>query len=45
MAILLLDTTVIVDAINGKKQRHLLLDEHLTRSAYPCPMSPLPPWP
>jgi len=29
MAILLLDTTVIVDAINGKKQRHLLLDELL----------------
>jgi predicted nucleic acid-binding protein len=27
MAILLLDTTVIVDAINGKRQRHLLLDE------------------
>ena len=27
MAVLLLDTTVIVDAINGKRQRHLLLDE------------------
>src|ERR1017187_2355322 len=31
MAILLLDTTVIVDAINGKKQRHLLLDELLAQ--------------
>jgi hypothetical protein len=31
MAILLLDTTVIVDAINGKKQRHLLLDELLVQ--------------
>jgi len=31
MAILLLDTTVIVDAINGKRQRHLLLDESQNR--------------
>ena len=31
MAILLLDTTVIVDAINGKRQRHLLLDELLAQ--------------
>ena len=31
MVILLLDTTVIVDAINGKRQRHLLLDELLAQ--------------
>ena len=31
MAILLLDTTVIVDSINGKRQRHLLLDELLAQ--------------
>ena len=31
MAVLLLDTTVIVDAINGKRQRHLLLDELLAQ--------------
>ena len=31
MAVLLLDTTVIVDAINGKKQRHLLLDDLLAQ--------------
>jgi predicted nucleic acid-binding protein len=31
MAILLLDTTVIVDAISGKKQRHLLLDALLSQ--------------
>ena len=31
MAILLLDTTVIVDAINGKRQHHLLLDELLAQ--------------
>jgi predicted nucleic acid-binding protein len=31
MAILLLDTTVIVDAINAKKQRYLLLDELLVQ--------------
>ena len=31
MAILLLDTTVIVDAINGKRKRHLLLDELLAQ--------------
>ena len=31
MAILLLDTTVIVDAVNGKKQRGQLLDELLAQ--------------
>jgi predicted nucleic acid-binding protein len=31
MAVLLLDTTVIVDAINGKKQRGRLLDELLVQ--------------
>ena len=31
MASLLLDTTVIVDAINGKRQRHLLLEELLAQ--------------
>jgi predicted nucleic acid-binding protein len=31
MATLLLDTTVIVDAVNAKKHRHLLLDELLAQ--------------